>query len=98
MLRPLLISLLLCLSNTLSAANIKAGEEIAATVCSQCHGIKTPALETLNPVLAGRDARQLRIILQEYRNKTRISPVMNNLAGSLSDKDIANISEYYSGL
>jgi cytochrome c553 len=36
--------------------------------------------------------------LKQYRNKTRRSDVMNNIAAGLSDRDINNIAEYYSRL
>ncbi len=77
------------------AANIYAGKEKAAAVCSQCHGIRQPASGAPFPPLAGRDAQYLKTALKAYRNKTRISEIMNNIAGSLSDRDIRNIASYY---
>lgn len=80
------------------AASIYAGKAAAAEVCSQCHGIKKTAEKAPFPSLAGRDLKYLRKALKEYRDKTRVSDVMNNIAGSLSDKDIKNITAYYSKL
>lgn len=79
-----------------NAASLYAGKAAAAAVCSQCHGIKSPSAGAPFPSLAGRDSKYLRSALKQYRDKTRVSDIMNNIAGSLSDKDIANVSAYYS--
>ena len=34
-------------------------------------------------------------MLEDFKNKTRIDPVMNEMAPTLSDKDIADISAYF---
>ena len=80
------------------AASIYAGKAKAAAVCSQCHGIRSPSAEAPFPPLAGRDEEYLESALKQYRDKTRISDIMNNIAGSLSDRDINNIASYYSRL
>ena len=80
------------------AASIYAGKSKAAAVCSQCHGIRSTSAEAPFPPLAGRDAEYLESALKQYRDKTRVSDIMNNIAGSLSDRDINNIAAYYSRL
>ncbi|TXL01908.1 cytochrome C [Methylococcaceae bacterium HT1] len=80
------------------AASIYAGKAKAAAVCSQCHGIRSTSAEAPFPPLAGRDKKYLESALKQYRDKTRISDIMNNIAGSLSDRDINNIASYYSRL
>ncbi len=80
------------------AASIYAGKAKAAAVCSQCHGIRTTSAEAPFPPLAGRDEAYLESALKQYRDKTRVSDIMNNIAGSLSDRDINNIAAYYSRL
>lgn len=77
------------------AASVYAGQARAAAVCSQCHGIRTPSAEAAFPSLAGRDAAYLESALKQYRDKTRKSDIMNNIAGSLSDQDIDNVAAYY---
>jgi cytochrome c553 len=81
-----------------SAASIYAGHAIAANVCSQCHGITIPSAGAPFPPLAGRDAEYLKSALKQYRDKTRVSDIMNNIAGSLSDNDIDNVVAYYARL
>jgi len=80
------------------AASIYAGKSKAAAVCSQCHGIRSTSAEAPFPPLAGRDEEYLESALKQYRDKTRVSDIMNNIAGSLSDRDINNIASYYSRL
>ncbi len=91
----LLLTMLLVSSFT-QAANLYAGKSKAATVCAQCHGVRSTSAEAPFPPLAGRDEEYLEMALKQYRDKTRISDIMNNIAGSLSDRDINNIADYYS--
>lgn len=95
---PILFSLSLVYTIPSQAASPYAGKAKAEAVCSQCHGIKKPGVGAPFPSLAGRDKDYLKLALEQYRDKTRISEVMNNIAGSLSDKDINNIVSYYSRL
>ena len=88
------------LSSSISsqAASIYAGQAKAAAVCSQCHGIRSTSAEAPFPPLAGRDEEYMESALKKNRDKTRVSDIMNNIAGSLSDRDINNIAAYYSRL
>ncbi len=93
-----IVSLSLGFSINSQAASIYAGQSKAAAICAQCHGIRSPSAEAPFPPLAGRDEEYLESALKQYRDKTRISEIMNNIAGSLSDRDINNIASYYSRL
>jgi len=84
------------LGQNAQAASLFAGQSRAAAVCSQCHGIRTPAAGAPFPTLAGRDSGYLESALKQYRDKTRKSDIMNNIAGSLTDQDIHNVANYYS--
>lgn len=88
----------LAMLNTAQSASIYSGKAKAALVCSQCHGIKETSVDAPFPPLAGRDQAYLVMALKQYRDKTRISDIMNNIAGSLTDKDINNIAAYYERL
>lgn len=92
----LLLVLSLGISTVTQAASIYAGKAKAAEVCSQCHGVRATSADAPFPPLAGRDEEYIKKALKEYRDKTRISDIMNNIAGSLSDRDINNIANYYS--
>ncbi|AEG02364.1 c-type cytochrome [Methylomonas methanica] len=77
------------------AASLYAGQAKAAAVCSQCHGIRNPSADAPFPPLAGRDVEYLKTAIKQYRDKTRVSEIMNAIAGSLTDKDINDIAHYY---
>jgi cytochrome c553 len=81
-----------------NAASIYAGQTRAAAVCSQCHGIHKPSADAPFPPLAGRDFGYLKSALEQYRDKTRKSDIMNAIAGSLTDNDISNVAAYYADL
>jgi cytochrome c553 len=82
-------------TNSASAASIYAGQTRAAQVCSHCHGVRMPSADAPFPPLAGRDVEYLQMALKQYRDKTRKSDIMNAIAGSMSDDDIANVAAYY---
>lgn len=84
--------------STAQAANLFAGQDRAAAICAQCHGIHKPAAGAPFPSLAGRDAAYLKEALKQYRSKKRVSDIMNAIAGSLRDKDIDDLVAYYSKL
>ncbi len=88
----------LLLASSSQAASLYAGKAKAAAVCSQCHGIRSTSEGAPFPPLAGRDIEYLKMALKQYRDKTRVSDIMNNIAGSLSDRDINNIATYYGRL
>jgi cytochrome c553 len=90
--------LVLFSATNVNAASIYAGQARAAAVCSQCHGIKNPSADAPFPPLAGRDVAYLKTALEQYRDKTRKSDIMNAIAGSLTDNDISNVAAYYAGL
>jgi cytochrome c553 len=90
--------LVLVAAQTANATSIYAGQARAAAVCSQCHGITKPSADAPFPSLAGRDVDYLQTALKQYRDKTRKSDLMNAIAGSLTDADIANVAAYYARL
>ena len=92
------LMLVLFSATNVNAASIYAGQARAAAVCSQCHGIKNPSADAPFPPLAGRDVAYLKTALEQYRDKTRKSDIMNAIAGSLTDNDINNVAAYYAGL
>lgn len=77
------------------AASVYAGKAKVEAVCSQCHGLKSASKDAPFPKLFGRDFEYLKMALQQYRDKTRKSDIMNAVAGSLTDDDIENIAAFY---
>lgn len=88
----------LAMASTGQAANLYAGQAKAAAVCAQCHGVRTTSAGAPFPPLAGREKAYLISAIKRYRDKTRGSDIMNNIAGSLTDSDINDLAGYYSHL
>lgn len=80
------------------AASLYAGQSKAAAVCSQCHGIRMPSADAPFPPLGGRDPEYLKTAIKQYRDKTRVSDIMNAIAGSLTDAEINDIAHYYASV
>ncbi len=85
-------------SGSAQAASLYVGQYKAGMVCSQCHGIRMPSADAPFPPLGGRDPEYLKTALKQYRDKTRKSDIMNAIAGSLTDSDIADIAAYYASV
>jgi cytochrome c553 len=76
--------------------------ESRIAMCMGCHNIKGyqasfPEVHKV-PMIAGQSAKYIAAALGAYRSGDRKHPTMRAIAGSLSDQDIADISEYYSKL
>ena len=86
---------------TVSASPSFAGDAAAGKTafstkgCSGCHGAGGAAPTAGTPKLAGKDAASIQQALSDFKSGTRSSPVMNGMAGMLSDTDIANIAAYF---
>jgi cytochrome c553 len=76
--------------------------EARTAMCMGCHNIKGyrasfPEVYSV-PMIAGQSAKYIAAALNAYRSGDRKMPTMRAIATSLSDQDIADISEYYSKL
>ena len=72
--------------------------ESKVKVCETCHGVKGQSTNHMFPILAGQHAQYLKKQLLDFKNGKRSDPSMNGFAKTLSDKDIAQISEYFSSV
>ncbi|HEY3047463.1 MAG TPA: c-type cytochrome [Polaromonas sp.] len=77
----------------------KAGESKNA-MCIGCHGIKGyqasfPEVYKV-PMISGQSAKYISAALNAYKKGERKHPTMRNIADSLTDQDIADLSAYYS--
>ncbi len=81
-----------------TAAPAPAAETTAvAAPCTPCHGADGRGGAT-SIALAGNERAALARQLEEYRSGALQNPMMNAIAGSLSDEDIADLAEHYAGL
>lgn len=79
-------------------ADAEAGKATASGVCAGCHGPKGISTSDAFPNLAGQKKSYIAGALKAYRDKTRNAPMMNGMAGALSDQQIDDIAAYYASL
>lgn len=65
--------------------------------CVGCHGADGLGVGTF-PALASKDADYLAKQLQDYKSGVRTNPMMNTIAKSLSEQDIADLAAHYASL
>ena len=79
-----------------------AGKTKAEQVCKHCHGIDGRTVPEGNtatvPYLSGQPKEYLVDRIQAYRSGRIDHPQMTPIAKGLSEQEIANVSEWYSGI
>ena len=89
------------LSASVQAQDVAAGQKKIA-MCIGCHGIEGyqasfPQIHKV-PMIAGQSAGYIVASLTAYAKGERKHPTMRGIAGSLSEKDMADIAAYYEQL
>lgn len=64
-------------------------------LCAACHGETGVATAKGVPHLAGQDRDYLESALRQYRSGERSVAAMRSAAGSLSDRDVAALADWY---
>ena len=82
----------------ISAADIEAGKEKAEMVCRTCHGMDGKGTSAMIANIGGQQKQYLVKQLEDYRSGKRQHEQMSIIAQMLSDDDIENVSEWYSGI
>jgi cytochrome c553 len=72
-----------------------AGAE-KSQLCQGCHGTEGISLEGLIPKLAGQYGKYIAKELRNYQSGTRSHQIMNAMAATISDDDLADIAAYFS--
>lgn len=91
----------IALMSTQTLAGDAAAGKAKSAVCAACHGQNGMATIPTYPHLAGQNKAYLVSSLKAYKAKQRtggMAAVMQAQAAGLSDADIENLAEYYSGL
>lgn len=78
------------------AADPGRGEQ-RAMACFACHGPDGQSLNPEYPNLAGQKEQYLTAQLMAFKSGARKNPIMNPMAGQLSEQDIADIAAFFSG-
>ena len=87
------ILLLLTAWQASAGGDIELGRYLASE-CMTCHRAATSA--SAIPNIYGVKEDHLTAAIKAYRAKTLPNPVMQNIAGRLSDEDIASLALYFS--
>ena len=74
--------------------NPVAGRE-KSQLCQGCHGEYGVSTEPLIPKLAGQYARYIAKELRNYQAGTRSHQIMNAMAATISDDDLADVASYF---
>ena len=81
-------------------AQLKAGKEKAATICSACHGMNGKAESGGNsgavPNITAQQKDYIILKLKDYKSGKLNHPQMTMIAQMISDEDIENVAEWYS--
>jgi cytochrome c553 len=73
--------------------------ERGVTACIACHGPTGQGNPlAAYPVVAGQHAAYTTLTLQDYAAGERINPIMQDIAGRMSEDDIRAVSSYLQGL
>jgi cytochrome c553 len=80
-----------------ASPDVTAGRHLAAT-CVACHGSDGMSVDASIPNLAGQHYVYLVQQLTAFRNGSRVSPLMTEMARPLTDQQIADISAYYTSV
>jgi cytochrome c553 len=78
--------------------NCQANLPEKLAICASCHGLDGRAKQQDYPHLAGQSANYLLKQLRDYQTKTRASAIMQAFVIGLSEKEMLELSKYYSNL
>jgi cytochrome c553 len=97
-----LVAMILAAAQSVYAADVEAGKQLASTVCAACHGISGVSVSDTVPNLAGQRARYIEAQLKFFKDGTRKEPgavsraaIMNAIAAQLRAEEIANVAAYF---
>jgi cytochrome c553 len=79
------------------AVEKKTADQIVNTVCAACHGPDGNSAISLNPKLAAQHPEYLEKQLAEFKSGKRANAVMTGIASTLSEEDMKNLANYFSG-
>jgi cytochrome c553 len=84
-------------AESLVDGDIDAGKA-KSTPCSACHGANGISLSPLWPNLAGQAAPYIVAQLKDFKDGSRVDPLMTPQAMNLSDEDMADLAVYFESL
>ena len=85
-------SVLSCFAAPVAAADVALGEYLSSQ-CTTCHQLSGKVSGI--PSIVGWDTESFAAVMQSYKKKERENKVMQNIANTLSDEDIAALAAYF---
>ncbi|MGH8636535.1 MAG: c-type cytochrome [Burkholderiales bacterium] len=85
-------------SQELTRAGDRAPPRAVREMCSRCHGVTGTGRSGAFPTLAGQRSDYLNGSLHAFRNGTRFSAIMSEVAAKLDDAAMREVSAYYEAL
>lgn len=82
----------------LSQVSLAAEIDTLVITCNECHGQNGVAENSAWPSLAGQKQGYLALQLSAFKDGSRKNPLMDKVVSTLSEQDIQDLAEYYSGL
>ena len=79
----------------LRGGDASRGQAIAETTCTACHAAAARAVDASIPYLDGFSRKTIYKELVDYRSGRRAAPIMNGVAGTLSDDRMRDLAAYY---
>jgi cytochrome c553 len=79
----------------LASADARPGAQLAAAVCSACHGEQGMATTAEFPRLAGQAPEAIYKQLSDYRSGARFNAQMTPVARQLTEEQLAEVASYY---
>lgn len=92
----ILLAVMATSSGSAFADGDAAAGKAKSAFCAGCHGGTGMSVGDMFPNLAGQRYGYLVKQLKAFRGGTRQDPLMNPIAGPLSDQDIENLAAYFS--
>lgn len=83
------------IAQRIGPGNPVAGQD-KSLLCQGCHGDEGHSAESMVPKLAGQYGIYIAKQLRNYQAGTRTHQIMNAMAATISDEDLADISAYFS--
>jgi cytochrome c553 len=81
------------------AGIVASGTSYGVAACATCHALNGAASGIAgSPKLAGIPAYYLAKQLRDFASGARVDAIMSAIAGTMKPEDIADVSEYYSGV
>lgn len=81
-----------------AAADAALGKAKVQAVCAVCHGLDGIGKNPDVPNLAGENQQYIQKQLKAFRSGTRQHEQMSIIAKDLTDKDIANLADWFASL